>query len=67
MFTLDQSDKKCYMMPHNRMRNVHHPHKVFEHSEDLDDHLYVLQCTNSQENILKNNEAFTHTLSGIIG
>ena len=65
MFHLEKSAEKCYMMPHNRWRNVRHPHEVIDTDGGQDDFLYILQCTHSQENILKNNEAFTHTLEGI--
>lgn len=45
---------------------MRHPHEVLDTQDGgPDDYLYMLQCTHSQENILKNNEGFTHTLSGI--
>ena len=65
MFVLDQTSKKCYMMPHNRLKNAQNPNQLIEQSGSPDTHMYILQCTTSQENILKNNEAFTNTLSGI--
>ena len=52
-------------MPHNRLKNAQNPNQLIEQSGSPDTHMYILQCTTSQENILKNNEAFTNTLSGI--
>ena len=68
MFVLDQNSTNCYMMPHKRVKNAKNPNQIIEQPGSTDNHMYhmyILQCTTSQENILKNNEAFTQTLSGM--
>ena len=51
-------------MPHNRLKNAQNPNQVIQQSGSADEHMYILNCATPQENILRNNEAFTHTLSG---
>ena len=63
-FHLDKTTKNCYIMPHNRMKNVHDFRDIMEESTSSNDTVFVLNCMTPQENVAKNNEAFTNTLSG---
>ena len=64
MFYHDVAAAKCYFMPHNRMKNVYHLKDVLEETNLLTDTTFVLNCATPQENVIKNSNHFTNTLSG---
>ena len=46
------------------MKNVHNMIQVLEETTLEDDYVYILQCQSPMENILKDNDPFTHSLAG---
>ena len=64
MFYVDKAAKKCFFMPHNRMKNVYHLKDVIEETNPANDTTYILNCATPQENIVKNSNHFTNTLLG---
>ena len=68
MFYLDtaltNTEGKCYLMPHNRMKNQFHLMNIIEETNSASDTTYILNCDTPQENILKSSDPYLNTLIG---